>query len=132
MPEFVQFIQEFYLFACAETKLSRSDSIEVDGYTFYPSKFNRYSHKSGGVGLFVKDNFAKEIDLFVCADHCKWCSEICDLVNVLWFVIGDILLGTIYIPPESYVHANHDIFDQISIAVVESLEDFKGMSIGRF
>ena len=32
----------------------------------------------------------------VCADNCKWCSEISDLVNVLWFVIGDILLGTIY------------------------------------
>ena len=71
VPEFVQFIQDFDCFVCAETKLSRSDSIEVDGYTFYPSKFNRYSRKSGGVGLFVKDNFVKEIDLFVCADHCK-------------------------------------------------------------
>ena len=40
-------------------------------------------------------------------------------------MIGDILLGTIYIPPESSVHANHDIFDQISIAVVELLNYWK-------
>ena len=37
------FTQDFDLFACAKTKLSRSDSIEVDAWLYiYPSKFNRY------------------------------------------------------------------------------------------
>ena len=45
IPEFCNLISEFDIFACAETKLTDLDSIDMCNFSFFASRSNVISHK---------------------------------------------------------------------------------------
>ena len=81
VPEFIEFVNEYDMLACAETKLnSNIDSVSVTGYSYYGSKITKVSSKSGGVGVFVKDSIVDEFHVLDCRHHCSKCLLLCDVI----------------------------------------------------
>jgi len=58
--EFTDCITEYDIFCCTECKTESCDSFVVNGYQFFgqPRK-QKFFRKSGGLGIFVKDKYAK-------------------------------------------------------------------------
>ena len=53
----------FIVLACAEIKASRLDTVMVKGYSFYGSAFCKQSHKTGEVGIFINNEFSKDLSV---------------------------------------------------------------------
>ena len=88
----VDFISSYTNFGCAETKVCDNDLIDVKGYTYFNSKFSKAAHKSGGVGVFIDDSLKNDFDIINCSDHCKDCSVLCNMPNVLWILLAKFYL----------------------------------------
>ena len=90
-PDFEKYLNENDFIAVTETKLSNTDLVEVEGYTFF--SVNRSAkHAPGGVGLFVHNSLCSfvlqvnmtsefsmmmEIDKKKCVVkiyYCVWCT----------------------------------------------------------
>ena len=100
------------------------DLISVNGYTFHCSKLVKTSHKAGGVGIFIRNDFIDDFEVIICTDHCKKCSDWCNIQNVLWLVLGDVLFIVVYVHPEGSIYADSEIFDTIVCTSMELLEHF--------
>lgn len=107
-PEFVDVINGYDIFCVSETKLDDYDVISLPNYNLITKhRKQRYLRKSGGIGVFVKDNIIKYVD-YINTD-----SE-----YILWIRIskqytkleGDLYIGTIYVPPTQSRFYNDDDF----------------------
>ena len=58
---------------------------------YFNSKFNKVAHKSGGVGVLIAESLKNEIDSMNCSDHCKDCGTLCNIPNMLWILLGNVL-----------------------------------------
>ena len=56
-PDFIDFIAEYDLICICESKLDDADvhNVDLDGYHFIPYNRKKYLRKSGGIGIFVKN-----------------------------------------------------------------------------
>jgi len=54
-PDFSDYISNYDIFACSETKLDNLDRINLEGYDFI-SKPRKHTtvRKSGGIGVFIR------------------------------------------------------------------------------
>ena len=64
IPEFEEFVHNYDLLMCAEIKVGYLDFISVNGYTFHCSKLVKTSHKAGGVGIFIRNDFIDDSEIF--------------------------------------------------------------------
>ena len=98
--------------------------IQLNGYVYYSSKYHKASHKSGGVGAFIKLSIIEEYKVSMCTEHCIKCNELCNFSNTLhvWFRIGDILFGIVYVPPEGSKYTEHEAFESLSNIILELME----------
>ena len=124
IPEFEECVHNYDLLMCAEVKAGYLDLISVNGYTFHCSKLVKTSHKAGGVGILIRNDFIDDFEVIICTDHCKKCSDWCNIPNVLWLVLGDILFIVVYVHPEGSIYADSEIFDAIVCTSMELLEHF--------
>ena len=130
LPDFTEFIDDFDIFGCAETKLDSLDSIEIDNYKGFFSNRVNARNKSGGVCIFVKKTIIDQFTLTCCNDHCKECVTLCSVLDgVMWCVLGNILLGVVYVPPESSAYNDSDIFDKINFVIAELCSHFRVESV---
>lgn len=81
----------------SETKTDETDIISIDGYS-YNSKPRRqkYVRKSGGLGVFVKDELNKYVDIIESESEYVFWIKISKIFTKL---DQDIVLGSIYVPP---------------------------------
>ena len=119
IPEFCNLIAEFDIFACAETKVTHLDVIELENYMYFGSRYSTVSHKTGGVGIFIKSNLCDSSKVIDCSKHCSMCTELCNVTNTVFILIGQTLLGVVYIVPEGSVYAKNDTFNYISYVIAD-------------
>lgn len=129
IPEFEEFVNEYKILACAETKLCKLDYVNVKGYSVYCSSGSKVSHKSGGVCVFVEDKFLEELNFINCIEHCKTCEKLCNISNVMWLIMGNILFVIVYIHPEGSRYFDPDIFDSILCTTIELMSHFNVCNI---
>ena len=107
-PDFYDLIRKYDVFCTVETKLDKTDIICMPGYNFIsmPRK-QKYVRKSGGIGFFVKD------EIYDYVSHVESSSD-----YITWLKIKrsysnteqDIMIGVIYVPPQSSRYYNADDF----------------------
>ena len=81
-----------------ETKLDKEDVISYDGYTFInePRK-QAYARKSGGLGLFIRENLVKFVKpLSSTTEYISWAK----ISKQLLKTEDNLMLGMVYIPPQ--------------------------------
>ena len=111
------FIGSYNIISCAET--NDNDFIEMKGYTYFNSKFNNVAHTSGGVGVFIDESLKNEIDIMNCSDHCMDFGILCNIPNLLWIILGNVLLVIAYIHPEGSVYVDNDMFDTVTFTTID-------------
>ncbi len=82
-------------------------------------------NRSGGVCIFIKETIYNNYDVILCNDHCDVCKALCNAMDsILWCIIGNVLFSVVYIAPESSVYVDRDIFEKMSLTIVELLSHF--------
>ena len=63
-PEFIEFIENYDIICLAETHSDQCDIIEINNYTYISKpRSKEFRRKSGGIGVLIKNKFAKYIDV---------------------------------------------------------------------
>ena len=102
------------------------DNIEVDNYRGFFSNRIKARNKSGGVCLFIKNSLIEQFKVVFCNDPCENCKSLCSVYDsIVWCIIGDILMGVVYVLPESSAYNDRDIFDNIAFTIIELCAHFK-------
>ena len=111
-PEFIQLIQRYDIVCISETKLDQYDIIECPNYTFLSKpRTEKYKRKSGGIGFFVHN---KLIDNTVTIESkCEY---------IFWLKLTginarEIVIGAMYVPPDTSKFYNADEFFQMETDV---------------
>ena len=118
--DFENFIKDYDVIALTETKLDQLDDLSnyFDGYNFMHKNRKFAKHASGGVALLVKRSIYK----YFKSVHSEndWS---------LWFHIDkelfgqEILIGVVYIPPESSRYSSVEMFEEIESHVIASSKE---------
>jgi hypothetical protein len=110
IPEFTNFLSKSDICCINESKLDIYDveNVKVEGYTFLSNIRDKCIRKSGGIGVFVKNELIEN----------KLVSQVkSENKNVLWFKISkdlvgvDVLCGAVYFEPENSKYANSECFE---------------------
>lgn len=110
IPEFCDYVSKFDVFVCLETKLDELDHIELDNYVFFskPRK-QKASRRSGGIGIFVKKSINEYVKIIESdCEYVLWCT----VDKCLFNTDDDVLLGAVYIPPDSSRFYTRDLYLQ--------------------
>ena len=104
--EFTDMIECYDLFCCNETMLSDLDIIRLDNYTFLSqTRKQKYLKKSGGIGIFINNKMVKYFELLETqSDYIMWVKAKKGSLST----DKDVVLGIIYIPPETSRFFNND------------------------
>ena len=123
-PESIDLAHNFDILCLSETKLLDTDVISCEEYTFFshPRK-QKFYRRSGGIGFLVRNRIAN----FVTVVESK--SEYIAWLRVSKQYLGteqDMMIATIYIPPQQSRFFNDDEFDlfEQEIASVRSNFDY--------
>lgn len=123
-PEFTSLIHEYDIVCVSETKLDQYDIIECPNYKFLSKPRNEaYKRKSGGIGFFVNKSLM---------DRAVTLESACEYIY--WLKITDpnhdeIVIGAIYIPPETSRFFNNDEFFQMETDINDKCTTFKNVII---
>ena len=107
-PEFLTFIKNHKILCFAETKLDSHDIISIDGYTYFNQpRRQSYIRKSGGLGFLVHDSIAKYVKRINTESDYIACLS---LSRQYHHYEQDIILASVYIPPQQSRFFNQDEF----------------------
>ena len=108
-PDFISFVNQYDVVCLAETKLDEADVILLDGYTFISQpRRQKYLRKSGGIGIFVRNNLSKHVKTITMQSEYIACINISRSYHKH---DQDILIASVYIPPQQSRFFNNDEFD---------------------
>ena len=62
-PNFKDFVNEYDIIFLTETKLDDSDECNISGYTFFRKNRGVCKKKSGGMGVFIRNCYMKNIKI---------------------------------------------------------------------
>lgn len=62
-PEFENFLKSHDIIGVAETKTCEEDVISFIGYSYFPKHRKHFVRRSGGLGVFVKDDVLPFVEL---------------------------------------------------------------------
>ena len=113
-PEFIDFINDYDIVCMAETKCD--DNVVIPGFKCIHKTRSRYRRISGGICIAVKSNIMPFVNII------SNTSE-----YVLWITINkrftntntDLVVGAVYIPPESSPYSSIESFDEIENELIE-------------
>lgn len=123
-PEFTKLIQKYDIVCVSETKLDKYDIIECKDYTFYSKpRTEAYKRKSGGIGFFVHSRL---IDRVVTLES--------DCEYIFWLKLSisnhnEVVIGAIYIPPETSSFYNADEFHKFETEVSNKCTSFENVML---
>jgi hypothetical protein len=130
-PDFIDFIQKNDIVCINESKLDEFDvpNINIDGYQFWSKHRQKCTRRSGGVGVFVKNELIEKNLISK--------LNVKDESNVLLFKLHkelcgiDIVCGAIYIEPENSNYARPEVFENLEEDLIDFI-DHNIMLIGDF
>ena len=105
VPEFIEHVQKYEFFACAETKCNFYDDKQIEGYVPFANDFinENLSCRSGGVCLFVRETISNNCSVLK-SKHNQY---------VLWIAIGQVLVGVVYVAPEGSKYSVVDLYEYL-------------------
>ena len=112
-PDFIDLISEYALICICESKLDDADihNVDLDSYQFIPHNRKKALRKSGGIGIFVKNE---------CIDNSYISFPKNDVENIVLFKLNqalcgyEIIGGVVYTESEGSRYADND-----SLSVIE-------------
>lgn len=122
LPEFEQFINEHHILGIGETKLCEDDVIQFPGYTFFSKFRKRCIRKSGGLGIFVRNDLLSYIDLI------EIDSEYLMVLKISRYKSNcnnDLFITFVYLPPEGSDYSNSDSITEIEQELLPIIENSK-------
>jgi len=117
-PDLIEFVKSFDIVCFSETKLTDYDTVTIPGFELHVNNNGIRKRKvaSGGVGLLISDKIKDKVKILEPkSDHILW--AIVDK-SVLGYD-KDILIGSVYIPPERSRYSDIDMFTEIEEELVD-------------
>lgn len=123
IPDFVEYVQTFDIFCVSETHADYSDLLDIDGYFFFSHpRTQPYKRKSGGIGIYVRSNFASGFKVLPCStEYVLWLSIDKSVTNFT----NNIALGALYLPPENSHFFTSDEFELFYNSCVQICSEFQ-------
>ena len=127
-PEFTDYLNEFDIISCEETKLDNLDEIHLDQHQcFQKNRKQKTKSKSGGIAVFIRNDLCKHFTTTIETD-CEY---------VLWFKMSkslfnadeDVVFGAVYIPPASSSYNVNDILEEFYFELDENARLYKNLII---
>ena len=119
--DFENFINSYDFICLSETKLTDYDSVFINDYDIHVlNKYNKDGKCEGihFVALLVKHKYSNYVKIVKGLSKCAlWCHIDSRLTG------ENILLGSLYIPPETSKHSCIEIFDDIEHDILELTSD---------
>jgi hypothetical protein len=108
-PDFILLLNSYDILCVQETKLNSYDIIDVPGFTFYskPRKDN-YLRKSGGIAFFIKNTIVDKIEVLESLNEYVFWIKVKS--SLLKNFDDDIIIGSVYIPPDQSRFFKEDEF----------------------
>ena len=128
-PDFIDVLNEYDIVCFAETKTDRADIpiIDIPGFICYiKNRTDLTIRRSGGIAIYVKQELSPFVHLI--DSPCLavlWMSCNGSVLNLQ----QNILIGAIYIPPESSKYSSPDIFLQIEQDILSHSVDYPYLAI---
>ena len=121
--EFVDYITQFDILLFVETKTDRQDhSYLTETFSKLNYSINISSRKylsfqrSGGIAVAIKNNLMNRVEFLPTTSNCvTWFT----LKPSLTGVYKELLIGTVYIPPEGTLYSSVDLFDDIESDIAD-------------
>lgn len=96
--------------------------ISFIGYSYFPKHRKHFVRRSGGLGVFVKDDVLPFVELI------ETDSEFLLLIKISKTLISkdeDMLISFVYLPPEGSDYSTNDSLSEIELTLLPYLETCK-------
>ena len=128
-PDFLETVSSYDILCFTETKTDKADIplIEIPGFVCFPKNRTDLSiRKSGGVAIYVKQELASFVQVINSpCPYILWISCNGQMLNLP----DNLLIGTVYIPPENSRYSSADLFQQIQQDVLTLSCNYRYISI---
>lgn len=117
IPEFKQYVASFDVFSCSESHLDDLDVIELEDFAcVLKNRKQTFSKMSGGIATFVKnDIYVYFEEIYTDCEYVQWFK----LSKRLFSTNDDVILGSVYIPPDNTRFFKQNILDLFYSGVSE-------------
>ena len=108
-------IQSYDIFCVTETKTDETDIISLQNYTYFSQcRKQSFVRKSGGIGIFVKNELAKYISVIESdSDYICWFKLDKSCLNI----DEDMHFGAVYTPPSDSRFNTQDEMDMFEVEI---------------
>ena len=108
-------IQSYDIFCVIETKTDETDIISLQNYTYFSQcRKQSFVRKSGGIGIFVKNELAKNISVIESdSDYICWFKLDKSCLNI----DEDMHFGAVYTPPSDSRFNTQDEMDMFEVEI---------------
>lgn len=121
-PDFSDYVRDYDFILVSETKIDSIDEQIIleklpDGYTAsFKSREYCSKYSSGGIGIIFKQVFSDKVKFLPTENKCVlWCK----LDKTIGDFDKDLLLGSIYVPPEKSDFYMPDIMEDLELEIME-------------
>ena len=126
-PEFKEFINNYDIFCVSETNTDSTDIIDIDDYVYFSKhRSQTYKRKSGGIGIYVRENIAPFINILDNnTEYILWVVLKTDLTNLS----HNMVIGAVYLPPENSRFFNEDELNIFENEITQMCSDYKYVTL---
>ena len=111
-PDFIEFLQGFDIVCLSETKLTKYDAPDIPGFKLCANNLGieRRNSPSGGVGLLIANKHNDKVRILEpSSEHVIWCT----IDRSVLGYENDVLVGSVYIPPEQSKYSDIGMFSEL-------------------
>ena len=121
-PEFELYLNTHDIIGAAETITFGDDMILFPNYSYFSKHRKYYIRRSGGLGIFVKENILPFIDVI---DIDSEFLMLLKISHVLTAKDQDSFIAFVYLPPEGSDYSNNDSMSEIESVLLPYIENCK-------
>ncbi|MEW8546901.1 MAG: reverse transcriptase family protein, partial [Candidatus Thiodiazotropha sp.] len=121
-PEFESYLNTHDIIGVAETKTCEDDMITFPNYSYFSKHRKHYIRRSGGLGIFLKENILPFIEVI---DIDSEFLMLLKISHVLTTKDQDLFIAFVYLPPEGSDYSNNDSMSEIESVLLPYIENCK-------
>ena len=119
LPDFDEFLNTCDILGVAETKTCEDDVILFPNYTYFPKHRKHFLRRSGGLGIFVKNNLLPYIDVIEIDSEYLMLIKISSSASA---TDRDTCIAFTYLPPEGSDYSDNDSFTEIETVLLPYID----------
>lgn len=120
LPEFETFLYKYDIIGIGETKLCEHDIIQFPGYKFFSKPRASFLSKSGGLGIFIKNELLPFTEIIEIDSEYLMILKIS---NLLYNSLDDTIISFVYLPPEGSYYSDSDSLLEIERDLLPFIEN---------